>query len=84
MNESIKRIQFSNEHCAKINERIDLFVICIGYEERSFYIYRKLKSKLNPSNLLLLSVNDYKNYPHSKEIIEEEQGRNVECCIVPY
>ena len=84
MNNNIKRIQFTNAQCSLLNGRIDLFVACIGYEERSCYIYKKIKSKLDSSSLLLLSVNDYERFPHSKDLIDEERERNVECCIVPY
>lgn len=84
MSNVLKKIKFSNEQCSILNDRIDLFIACVGYEDRSSYIYNKLKPKLNTDNLLLFAVNDFKNYPHSKAIMEEANALGEKCCIVEY
>ncbi len=84
MNNSIQKIKFCNEHCSLLNDTIDLFISCIGYEDRSFYAYNKLKKRLNLANLLLFAVEDYSDYPSAKAIIDEEKDRGVNCIIVKY
>ena len=84
MNNSIQKIKFYNEHCSSLNDTIDLFISCIGYEDRSFYAYNKLKKRLNLANLLLFAVEDYSDYPSAKAIIDEEKDRGVNCIIVKY
>lgn len=85
MNERLDHIVFSNEMSSVLNDRIDLFIACIGYEERSSYIYCKLKSMLNTESLLLLAIDDYESYPHAKAIIEEAKLQSASSvCIVKY
>ena len=81
---SINKLIFQNEQADVLNNRIDFFVTCIGYEERSFYIYKKIIQKLNYNSILLFAIEDYSIYPKSKKIINEAQSKQIECCIVKY
>lgn len=84
MNNSLNNIIFRNESCTLLQERIDLFIACIGYEDRSFYIYEKLYDQLNPTNLLLFTIDDYSEYTNSKRIIHDAQLKGIDCIIVKY
>lgn len=60
-----------------ILEKNDLFVACLGYEERSFYLYDKFFSRLNKGNSLIFILDNYKSYDISicdkiKDIIESD------------
>ncbi len=48
---------------------IDLFVACLGYEERSFYIYDKIKECIDVESLMLFTIDDYKTF--EKHIVKK-------------
>ena len=84
MKNQTQKISFKNEPSSSLCNKIDLFISCIGYEDRSFYIYNKLIDRLNPENLLLFTVDDYADYPDAKKIIDEAIAKGVTCPIVRY
>ena len=38
---------------------VDLFICCLGYEERSFFILDKIKGKLKEDSLMIFTIDDY-------------------------
>lgn len=83
MDDQTHRIIFKNEVFSP-QCNIDLFVTCIGYEDRSFYIYNKIIDRLNSDNTLIFAVNDYADYPNAKKIFNEAKSRGLDCSIVQY
>lgn len=84
MNSSWNKIQFKNEPCNMLNERIDLFVACIGYEDRSYFIYKKLVDRLEPKRILLFAIDDFASYDSARRVIADARANGIECCIVKY
>lgn len=58
-------------------ESIDLFVLCLGYEERSFFILDKIREKLKKSALMIFTIDDYTSF--DEDIVKRIE---CECCIV--
>lgn len=56
---------------------IDLFIACLGYEERSFFILDKIKDKLNDDALMVFTIDDYRSF-------DADIVKRIECedCIV--
>lgn len=54
-----------------VNElkNVNLFVTCLGYEERSFNIYEKVKDYIDKSCLMVFTIDDYKTF--SPEIVRK-------------
>lgn len=65
-------------------ESIDLFIACLGYEERSFFIFEKIKDKLPEGARMLFTIDDYRSFDAEivdkidsvKPIIEKYNGEN--------
>ncbi len=49
----------NEEYSSGVINNDDLFVCAIGYEERSFYLFNQVVSKLSPKNMLVLVFEDY-------------------------
>ena len=67
-------IQFKNEVFEQKKIKADdLFICAIGYEQRSTFIYEKIKSNIKKDNTLLLIFEDYDKNTEISEIIQDDK-----------
>ena len=56
MYNNIRNIYINNANNTLLNEDIDLFISCIGYEERSYYLYNRIRKRISMDKMLLFCV----------------------------
>lgn len=60
----------------KVQEQ-DLFVCSVGYEERSYYLLNKIKSKIPSANILVFSFDELVNKTDKPNRIKEEKLADI-------
>lgn len=79
-----RKITLTNQHSSLLNNTIDLFITCLGYEERSCYIFNKLKPQLTSDSCLLFSTNSHSTIPSIKKAINDSKQLGIVCNKVQY
>ena len=62
----LNTVQFEME---KLRKRA-LFIAAFGYEPRSYFLYEKIKSKIDEKNILLLMFSNNEEYDTKKKMDE--------------
>lgn len=62
----------------------DLFVCAIGYEARSYYLFDRIKDRVECSNILLFVMDDYGKYEDTYKKVEEVKANNYTVDVVKY
>lgn len=62
----------------------DLYIFAIGYEHRSYYLLDVLLTSLERKNYLIFVFDDYRQYEHTRQKIEELEKCNMRIKILKY
>ena len=78
-------LKFNNEIFEKMQYNNDsIFVCALGYEERSYYIFEKMKDKISNENMIVFAFEDFVNTTDKKNIFKEDKFNNVDLIPVHY
>lgn len=62
----------------------DYYIFAIGYEHRSFFLYDQIVTHLTACNSMVFTFNDYEQYPHTFQKIEQIRKNNVQVITESY
>lgn len=60
------------------------YILTFGYEERSFFLFDKIKDKLNSSNSIIFVLGEYEEHDHLVSKIKEVEGLGLRIEYVDY
>lgn len=73
--------QIFNDNCFRC---CDLFFFAIGYEERSYYLYDKIKEKCCAIKSFAFAFDDYEKYAHASSKCSELKRDDTEVYVAAY
>lgn len=86
MYNNVIKMHISNARGSVLNDNVDLFIACIGYEKRSYYLYNRIKQRISLDKMLVFCVtkSTSKNTEAVKLYSEAKKENNLVCHDVEY
>lgn len=81
----MKVLNFNNEDFEKVQYNSNsLFVCALGYEERSYYIFDKMKNKIPVENMIIFAFKDFINTTDKRDMFAEDRFHDIDMIPVHY